>query len=184
MLRRIVRSMKSLQERRAEMQLKRQEEQFKKMIEDLSKKDTFTLKDFKKEISDHIKQTSSGIKKLWAGSQPEEAQLILQRKILNAIKEEELVDPQLITTETKQEISQVVQCSVEDVNSTLRMFRVQKSLHQYLKARNERGDYLPTNNEELHSMLMTDRPPRTKEQKIGKQPRFSKAQMRYLGYKF
>lgn len=64
----------------------------------MASKPTYSLVDFRQRVLDGLEQANSGIKAKFVQSDDKgEAQLIVQRKILNAMFEEELSDPDLIT---------------------------------------------------------------------------------------
>lgn len=71
---------------------------FKKEITFMASKPTYTLVDFRQRVIDGLAASSSGIKaKFMQSDDKGEASMILQRKILNAMFEEELNNPELIT---------------------------------------------------------------------------------------
>jgi signal recognition particle GTPase len=160
-------------------EMQKQKERFKQMIEELSKKDTYTLKDFKKEIiSQEVKK--GFLRRMFTEAQPEEIQQEKFKTIMNAIKEEELTSSQPLNGDAKLEISQITQIPVKDINNLLTQFKIQAKLHGYLKARREKGDYIPQSQEELQVMLRSDRPPSTREERYEHQKKYSTKQRKWL----
>ena len=151
------------------------------MLEDLSKKEIYTLKDFKKEIFTQDRKERNFFRKLFTEAQPEEIQLEKQKKILSSFKDEELAGSEKISGEVKSEVAQVAQANVTDVNEMLRHFNMQKKLHAYLKARRERGEYIPQTREELEIMMRTDRPDTSKEDFYENKRKYSNKQKYWVG---
>lgn len=177
-----VRHIRSFQERRQDQQMKKQQELFKKSMEDLANKDYYCLRDFKREIMEQSKNSSSGFQKLWSGTQPEEAETLLFKKILNAFTPEELTSDSKFDSQTKQDIMQVAQVTAEDLNKVLRAYNFQKSIQSYLRARKEREEPLPETQDELTSMMRIDRPPPSEEQKYQGRRTFSKVQKKFARF--
>jgi signal recognition particle GTPase len=175
-----VRFLRGFKEKYQEKELKKQQEAFRKMIEELSRKEEYTLRDFRKDIISQDSKGRSSIRKLFSEAQPEDIQLENQKKIVNAFKDEELIGNKPITREIKQEIAQVTQTTIQDVNDLMSTFKIQFKLHGYLKSRRERGDYIPQSKEELINMMRTDRPPHTKEEKYESKRKFSDLQKKWL----
>ena len=176
-----IRFMRGFTERKQEQEMKKQKEQFKIYMEDMSKKEAYTLKDFKKDIMSQDKKEKSFIRKLFTESQPEEIQLETQKKILNAFKDDELLGSGKILGEAKSEIAQVSQTTTTDVNELLRYYKMQQRMHAYLKQRREGGEYIPQTKEELDAMMRTDRPAATKEDKYEQERKYSNFQKKWLG---
>lgn len=171
------RFIRSLTERKQEHDMRKQREQFSKMIEDFSEREAYTLKDFRRETEDQVKRTRKGLSSLWSGSEPEEADLLLSKKILNAMKEEELLDDAKLQYLERKEIASVVQCDIQDVNKVLQQYRANLKLQEYVKARKQRGEFLPSSQDELKHMMLIDRPPKTKDNIFTKIPRYNKKQL-------
>ena len=85
-----------------------------------------------------------------------------------------------ISGETKSEISQVTQTSIQEVNELMKHFTFQHNLHKYLKSRRERGEYIPQTREELQNMMRTDRPPASKGEVYNLKSKFSQDQRKWL----
>ena len=151
---------------------------FQKMMEEYSQKETYTLKDYKKEIEESLKNARSGIQKLWSGTEPEELESIMSRKVLNALTPDELIHNAKLTMVEKQEIAQVVQCEIEVINKVLTSFNSNKRVHEYIRARKERGEHLPSSREELMQIMHLDPPPKSKDQAFAKTPRFNSKQLK------
>lgn len=171
------RFIRSLTERKQDHDMKKQREQFTRMIEEFSEKETYTLKDYRRETEEHIKKTRKGLSSLWSGSEPEEAELILSKKILNAMKEEELLDDAKLQYLERKEIASVVQCDIQDVNKVLQQYRANLRLQEYVKARKQRQEFLPGTQDELKQMMLIDRPPKTKDSIFTKIPRYNKKEL-------
>lgn len=72
--------------------------EFKKEITFLASKSGYNLMDYRQRVMDGLAQANSGIKsKFMQSDDKTEAQMNTQRKILNAMFEEELNNPELIT---------------------------------------------------------------------------------------
>lgn len=168
-------------EQKQSEEAKKQKANFKEMIESLSKKDSFTLRDFKKEVIAQDSRRGGFLRKMFIEAQPEEIQLEKAKKILNAMKEDELNSNEKITGEAKKEIAQVSQTNIKDINSLLMQYKVQHKIHVYLKARREKGEYIPQTSEELNNMMRTDRPPSSKEERFDHEKKYSKKQMKWIG---
>jgi len=178
-----VRYIKSFEERRQEAQMKKQQESFKKTMEELSRKEHYTLKDFKLEILQQAKQASTGIKKLWSGTQPEEAELLRMKKVMNALKEQELNESREVSDRVRQEVAQVVQLPIEEVNKVMKAYKFNRTLQGYLKQRREHNEYLPQTQEELTQILYTDRPPKSREQDFRRQKKYSRKMLKLMAYR-
>ena len=178
-LRRIpFRSVQTYAEQKQTQELQKQKERFKAMIEELSKKDSYTLKDFKKEI--FSQESKKGfLRRIFTEAQPEEIQLEKFKKILNAMKEEEISYNEPITGDAKLEISQITQSPVQEINTLLQQYNLQYKLHAYLKARREKGDYIPQSQEELQVMMRSDRPPTTREERYEHIRKYSNYQRKW-----
>lgn len=175
--------MRTLKERREDYKLKKQQDQFKSMIKELAEKEEFTLRDYRKQIQDHLKSQQSGFMRLMSGTSQEESETIDSRKVLNALKDEELLDHKLVDSEVRKEVSQVVQLNIQQVNKVISAYKMELKLHAYLKARRERKEHLPESQEELHLMMTADRPPPAFEEKEGLHKKVSDRQRRMWQYK-
>ncbi|OMJ85251.1 hypothetical protein SteCoe_13488 [Stentor coeruleus] len=175
-----IRYVRSFTERKQEQELKKQKEQFRLMMDDLSKKEIYTLKDFKKELFTQDRKERNFFRKLFTEAQPEEIELEKQKKILSSFKDEELVMNEKISGEAKSEVAQVAQVNTSDVNELLRHFNMQKKLHSYLKSRRERGEYIPQTREELEIMMRTDRPDSSKEDFFNQKRKYSNKQKYWI----
>jgi signal recognition particle GTPase len=176
-----IRFIRGYTERKQEQEMKKQKEQFKIYMEELSKKDLYTLKDFKKDILSQDQKQRSFIRKLFTEAQPEEIQMEKQKKILSAFKDDELMGTGKVSGEAKAEIAQVSQTTSTEINELLRYFKMQSKMHSYLKQRRESGEYIPQTKEELDAMMRTDRPVATKEDKYEHQRKYSRNQKKWIG---
>ena len=175
-----IRYIRSFTEKKQEQDMKKQQEMFKTMIDDLSRKETYTLRDFKKEIANQEKQGKSFLRKIFSEADKDEIELERTKKILCAFKEEELGNNKQVNGEVKSEISQVTQTTIQNVNDVLKSFEMQVKLHQYLKSRREKGEYIPQTREELENMMRTDRPPANKHDMYNLKDKFSTKQRKWL----
>lgn len=167
-------------QQKQEQDMKKMKEEFKVMVDELSRKDSFTLKDFKKDIFKQGQKSKSFIRRMFTEAQPEELQLEKMKKILNGFKEEELLGLEEISGEVKSEISHVTQTEVKDINDLIAAYKYQNMLHKYLKGRRERGEYIPQTQEELSNMLKTDRPINAKEHKYNQKRKFSTKERKWI----
>lgn len=79
-------------------QIDKAAEDFKKEISFMASKNDYTLIDFKQRIIDHLAQSKKGLKsQLIGGDQKTEMELVNHRKIINALFDEELNNPELLT---------------------------------------------------------------------------------------
>lgn len=138
--------------------LKKSAEEFKKEIEFLANKPTYTLGDYKQRILDSIAKLQKGFRaKLLTGQEENKAQLITQKKILNAFLEEELLK-ETFSSATKKEISVVSQTTLNEVNMILKNYDYMKGIHTWLRSLKERNEPLPASEEELQYFFKRDRP--------------------------
>ena len=175
-----IRYIRSFAERKQEQELKKQKEHFKTMIDELSRKEVYTLKDYRRELLNIEQKGKSFMKKLFSEVQPEEIELERSKKILNAFKDEEMTGSEKITGGIKDQVAQVTQTSIQSVNELLKSFDTQKRLHSFLKSRREKGEYIPQTSEELENMMKTDRPPITKHDIYSTKRKFSVKQKKWL----
>lgn len=158
--------------------LKKSEEEFKKEIEFLANKATYTLADYRQRIIDTLNKMQKGLRsKLITGNEQNQAQLALQKKILNSFLEEELITEK-ISPEAKKEIAVISQTSVPDVNIILKNFEYMKGIHGWLRSLKERNEPLPENEEELRYFFRRDRPLKRRDFMKQFQPRFNRKQLR------
>lgn len=158
--------------------LKKSEEEFKKEIEFLANKPTYTLADYKQRIVDTLNKMQKGLRaKLITGNEQNQAQLALQKKILNSFLEEELITEK-ISPEAKKEIAVVSQTSVLDVNIIIKNYEYMKGVHGWLRSLKERNEPLPENEEELKYFFRRDRPLKRRDFMKQFQPRFNRKQLR------
>lgn len=81
-----------------EKQYEKKQEQFTKEIQSMAGKSSYTLMDFRQRIIDGLNEANKGtIRRMFGNNDQTEAQMIMQRKILNAMFEEELTDPDNLT---------------------------------------------------------------------------------------
>lgn len=77
-----------------EKQYEKKQEQFTKEIASMAGKSSYTLMDFRQRIIDGLNEANKGtIRRMFGNNDQTEAQMIMQRKILNAFFENELIDP-------------------------------------------------------------------------------------------
>jgi signal recognition particle GTPase len=105
------------------------------MISSMANKDSYLLKDLKQDTVETIRSKSSSFKSLMQGTSEEEADMVLTKRILNSMYEDELLNINNISYTDKMDIATVVQCPIEDVNKTLKSFNQHKQLHTFLKSR-------------------------------------------------
>lgn len=153
------------------------------MIKELAAKEEFTLRDYRTHVVDHLKSQQSGFMKLLSGTSQEESEIIDSRKVLNSLKDEELLDHKLVDSEVRKEIAQVVQLSIQQVNKVMTAFKAEMKLHAYLKARKDRNEHLPETQEELQVMMRADRPPANFEEKSAVHRKTSNQQRLMWQYK-
>ena len=88
----------SFKDRLANRSFEKQREQFTKEMNFLANKSDYSLQDYKQRTIDGIQQSKKGIlSKFMSGNDQTEAHLHHQLKILNAMFEKELQDPNLIS---------------------------------------------------------------------------------------
>ncbi|KRX07281.1 Signal recognition particle, SRP54 subunit, M-domain [Pseudocohnilembus persalinus] len=135
------------------LQKKRQqqgEEEFKKELEFMANKPTFTLIDYKQRIIDGLTKLKKGLKaKFMTGNEQTEANLMMQKKIINAMYDDELVNSDLLKGDQKKEIAMITQYDVSDVNTVIKNYKHLISLHSWIRQVKERGDPMPATQEEL-----------------------------------
>lgn len=168
-------------EQKQSEEAKKQKANFKEMVESLSKKESFTLRDFKKDVIAQDSRRGGFFRKMFTEAQPEEIQIEKAKKILNALKDDELNSSDKISGQAKIEIAQVSQTTIKDINSLLMQFKIQHRMHLYLKSRRERGEYIPQTSEELQSMMRTDKPVSNKEDRFDHEKKYSSKQMKWIG---
>lgn len=133
--------------------------EFKKEIDFMASKNTFTLIDFRQRVLDGLEKLQKGFRfKLITGNEQTEASLVLQRKIMSAMHEEELLNPDLLDSEKKREIALISQCSMSDLNSLLKQFYNMKDIQMWLKTKKENNEPLPESQEELTWLFQKERP--------------------------
>eukprot|EP01017_Pseudomicrothorax_dubius_P045496 TRINITY_DN7870_c0_g1_i2.p1 TRINITY_DN7870_c0_g1~~TRINITY_DN7870_c0_g1_i2.p1 ORF type:complete len:208 (+),score=63.20 TRINITY_DN7870_c0_g1_i2:92-715(+) len=170
----------SFQEKLEARQQQKAGEEFKKELEFLVNKPSFTLQDMRQRVLDGLSRLKKGIKaKLMTGTEQTEIQLTKQRKILNAMTDEELLNIDLLKGESKKHIALVSQTSVEEVNSLLKHYKYMRNLQGYLKQLKESGSPLPETQEELIYRFRRDKPVSKSQIKFElRQPTFSRRQIR------
>ena len=169
----------TLKDKLEKRNVKKSAEEFKNEIEFLANKPTYTLVDYKQRIIDGLNKLQKGIRaKLLTGNEQTEANLMNQKKILNAFLDEELLTGRL-SADSKKEISVVAQTTVIDVNILLRSYDYMKSIHTWLRSLKERNEPLPENEEELGYLFRRDRPMKKSQiKKANRQSIGSKRKMR------
>jgi len=170
----------SLQDKMEKRQQQMSEKEFKKEMELLVNKPTFTMADYKQRVIDGLTQLKKGFKaKLMSGNEATEASLTTQKKILNAMFDQELVSDQKVSGVAKKEIAIVSQTTVEDVNMMIKNYEQIKGIHGWLKECKENGQDLPANQEELTNRFRSDRPMKKSYFKFNfKRKKYSKRMIR------
>lgn len=149
----------SFQDKLEKRQQQMGEQEFKKEMEFLVNKPSFTLADYKQRIIDGLTKLKKGLKaKLMTGNEATEANLMVQKKILNSLFDHELVSDKKLDGKTKQEIAVVSQTTIEDVNTLIKNYEHLKSMHTWLKQTKENGEPLPQSQEELGHRFRKDKP--------------------------
>ena len=156
------------------------EQEFRKEMDFLMNKPSFTLADYKQRVIDGLDKMRKGIKaKLMSGNEDSDAALSQQKKILNAMKDDELLDETIIKWKQKLDISIVSQTKVQDVNILLKKFDQMKAMHTWLRNVKERGEPAPKNQEELGYRFRKDKPISKSFLKFKMdRPRYNKKQIR------
>jgi len=149
----------SFQDKLEKRQQQMSEKEFKKEMEFLVNKPSFTMADYKQRVIDGLTQLKKGFKaKLMTGNEATEASLTMQKKVLNAFFDHELVSEEKIRGQKKKEIAMVSQTTVEDINIMLKNYEQIKAMHGWLKDVKEKGEDLPSTQEELGIRFRRDRP--------------------------
>jgi len=65
--------------------------------------------------------------------------LTKQKVLLNALTDEELLQPEKIGMAEKKQIAMIAQCEIEDVNKLINGFENLKQAHNYLRKTKEKG---------------------------------------------
>jgi signal recognition particle GTPase len=152
-------SFTTLKQRLEKRQHKQSEDEFKKEMDFLANKPSFTLVDFKQRIIDGLAKLQKGLRyKFMTGNEQTEVNLMTQRKVLNAMLDEELLDEKKLKSEQKTQISMITQVPVQDINMMLKNFDYMKTLHKWVREIKERGEPLPNNQEEMLYRFKKDRP--------------------------
>jgi hypothetical protein len=170
----------SFQDKLEKRQQQMGEQEFKKEMDFLVNKPSFTLADYKQRILDGLTKLKKGLKaKLMTGNEATEANLMVQKKILNSFFDHELVSDKKLSGKTKQEIAVVSQTTIEDINTLLKNYEHLRSMHGWLKTVKENGEPLPQSQEELGHRFRRDRPLTKSYMKFKiKRKRYSRRMMR------
>ena len=162
-------------------QLNKQKEEWQKEIDFMANKTTYTLYDFRQRVYDGLAKLQSGIKaKFMSGNEQNEASLIKQRKILNSMVDEELLDPlSTLNSEKKKGIALISETTVQELNGMLKQFDMMKDMQRWLRGMKIAGRDLPSSQEELLVRFMNERPisKKKKEMLKNKQHMSKKKQM-------
>lgn len=166
----------SFMEKLQKRQRNKQGDEFKKEIVFMASKNSFSLVDYRQRVLDGLDKLQKGItQKFFSGNEQTEASLVLQRKILNAMHEDELVNPDLLDADKKKEIALVAQCSPGDLNSMLKQYMNLKDIHTWLRNKKENNEQIPDTQEELMWLFKKERPvSKSFKRKHMKAPSFSK----------
>lgn len=149
----------TFKEKLEKRQVEQGKQEFKKEMDFLANKPSFTLSDYKMRIIDGLGKLKKGIKaKLMSGNEQTEAALTTQKKILNSMYEDELLNEDKIRSEQKKEISMVSQTTVEDVNMLLKNYQQMKGIHKWLRKLKDAGEPIPADQDEMTYRYRKDRP--------------------------
>ena len=89
-----IRTFAGLGDRFQKKQIDKAKDEFKKEIDFMANKSAYTLFDFRQRVLDGLARLQKGIKaKFMSGNEQEEQSLLTQKKILNAMFDDELKDP-------------------------------------------------------------------------------------------
>ncbi|KAM3131532.1 hypothetical protein pb186bvf_016316 [Paramecium bursaria] len=159
----------SFTEKMQKSQEQKAKDQFKKEIDYLLNKvqieymlkPEFTMIDFRQRAVDGLAQIKKGfIKKLMVGASQEEQEkkLEIQKKIMNAMFDNELLEIDNITSEQKKQVAMVSQFTVQDVNQVIKEYENFQGIHQWLRGLKSRGEPIPQSQEELLQGYRKDKP--------------------------
>jgi len=156
------------------------EQEFRKEMDFLMNKPSFTLADYKQRIVDSLDKMKKGLRaKLMSGNEETEAVLTGQKKILNAMMDEELLDEGKIKWKQKLDIAVVSQTKVQEINVLIRKFEYMKAMHGWLRNLKERGELAPKSQDELTYRFRKERPIKKSFLRFKMdRPRFNKKQIR------
>ena len=96
--------------------------------------------------------------RLLSGNEQTEANLKIQKTILNGFSDEELLDEKKINAEVRKEVAAVTQVNVSEINLMLKQYEFMKDMHAYLRKLKDRNEPLPETEEELTFLFKRDRP--------------------------
>jgi hypothetical protein len=139
---------------------KKQKEQFDKQIEYFTSKNVFTLVDYKQYVIDTInEQKKSFFRRMFSKDEKTDSEMVEQRKILNAIFEEELLDFRKLdkSKKLKEEIAATVGCTLDRVDTLLENFKHTFYLHNWLQKLKKNNKPIPSNEEELMMRFRKER---------------------------
>jgi len=170
----------SLRDKLEKRQKDSSEQEFIKEMEFLQNKPSFTLVDYKQRAQDSLDKLRKGLKaKLSSGMEGTEAELVQQKKILNAMTDEELIDHKKIKWQQKQDIAIVSQTKIQDINLLITKFEHMQNMHEWLRDLKARNIPTPKTQEELTYRYRKDRPIKKSFLKFKmKRPHYSKGQTR------
>ena len=145
-------------------QEKKQREEFDRQINFFLGKQTFNLGDYKQYTQESLYSMKKGfIKSLFVGDDNvNEAELLEQKKVLDAMHEEELQNPDEVVQndDLKQEIALVSGSDIDKVNAAITSYRTMAGLHKWVHKLKKNGEPLPKNGEEMqHRFRQEYKPP-------------------------
>ncbi|CAK61042.1 unnamed protein product (macronuclear) [Paramecium tetraurelia] len=136
-----------------------QKQEFKKELEFLASKPQFTLIDFRQRALDGLHKLKKGFKyQISSGNEETEQQLTLQKQVLNAMFDEELLSPDDLSGDQKKEIAMVAQVEVQQVNFVLSQYSQIRNMHSWVRDMKERGEPMPDNQEDMMYRYKRDKP--------------------------
>lgn len=123
-----------------------------------------------------------------SGNEASEAQLIRQRKILNAMTEDELTDPFAhLDGNKKKQIAMISETSVQEINACLGQYEMMRDMQKWIRGKKVAGREMPRTQEELMITFQNERPiSREKKVQMKNKQNFNKKMMwqsiRHGGY--
>jgi len=115
------------------------------------------LHDFHERVLHGLKQKSSFKLMLW-GDDEEVKILENQNKILSAMYDKEKSEMVKLSSEEKKEIAETVQVTPGEVNDVLHKHKTLGQFHNWLVSRQQKGEKIPEDREELTMIYRTERP--------------------------
>ena len=140
------------------VQEKKERRQFEEFVGFLTAKEAFLLKDYKEFLADSVAKMSSGLMARFTGGQDESREDLQQSlRVLAAVKEEELLDAQLLAPLYKrQNIAAVAALDLRAVTTTLNKFKAMRNMHFWLRRLKTQGRPLPQDSTELQNRYQAE----------------------------